>query len=224
MKMLRRPFKRSTPEAPRPCRRRGARGFTFVELLLSLTILGIGVSGVIAMQKVTVTSNQHAKNLAIATQVAQAWIDALQADAVQWNHPSSSNPVSDLPTTDWLSLAPAEGSGPNRDWVRPTWNARRQFGPGFTAQGRPVDPATSPNDVRFCTHIRLSWLYPQNGVITGNGLLRAEVRVFWLREGGSALGNVSICDPSVNPNAVGAETRRYHQIYEVTAVRENTAL
>ncbi|HYO94825.1 MAG TPA: prepilin-type N-terminal cleavage/methylation domain-containing protein, partial [Polyangiaceae bacterium] len=63
------------------------RGYTFVELLMSLSILSLGVTGVIAMQKVTVTSNQHAKNLAIATQISQSWMDELRADSLMWNHP-----------------------------------------------------------------------------------------------------------------------------------------
>ena len=62
-----------------------ARGYTIVELLMSLTVLALGTTGVIAMQKVTVVSNSHAKNLAVATGIAAAWADALTADGSIWN-------------------------------------------------------------------------------------------------------------------------------------------
>ena len=54
-----------------------ARGYTMVELMMALGILAIGVSGIIAMHKVTVAANQHAKNLAVASHIAQAWQEQL---------------------------------------------------------------------------------------------------------------------------------------------------
>ena len=48
---------------PRELRRRAQRGYTIVELVMSLAVLAIGASGVIAMQKVAVASNRHAKDL-----------------------------------------------------------------------------------------------------------------------------------------------------------------
>ena len=41
-------------------------GYTAVELLMAISIFGIGVAGIISMQKVTAVSNAHSKNLAIA--------------------------------------------------------------------------------------------------------------------------------------------------------------
>lgn len=197
------------------------RGYTFVELLMSLSILSLGVTGVIAMQKVTVTSNQHAKNLAIATQISQSWMDELRADSLMWNHPSSLRTTSDLDDTTWLTSVALQ----NTDWSRPAWSATRSFGPGFDAQGRPVDTTTSIDGVRFCTHLRLSWLYqPLAGSVTGNGLMRAETRVFWLREGQRGLQDRPVCDAQEEPNDIGAETSRYHFLYTVSALRQNTSL
>ncbi len=208
----------------RPRRRNAVvRGYTFVELLMSMLILTIGVTGVIAMQKITITANQHAKNLALATQISQAWIDQLHADAVAWNHPSAQNAGSDLGETAWLSNVQLM----NKDWIRPAWVEGRAFGPAFDAQGDPIDP-TDAAAVRFCTHIRLSWLFQPSGggtVVTGNGLIRAEVRVFWLREGQAGIDKKPLCSGDVNPKAVGAAENRnsYHFVYTVSAVRENTA-
>ena len=61
-------------------RRARARGYTAVELMLSIGLFAIGVTGIIAMQKLTVVSNQHAKNLAIATNIAEAWLDQLATE------------------------------------------------------------------------------------------------------------------------------------------------
>jgi type IV pilus assembly protein PilV len=200
----------------------GSRGYTFVELLMALLIFSIGVTGVIAMQKITVTSNQHAKDLAIATQLAQAWIDQLHADAIAWNHPSASQAANDLAETAWLSNVAVN----NNNWMLPAYVATRSFGPGFDVQGNPLDPsdAASPS-VKFCTHLRLSWLYQPlaTSTITGNGLIRAEVRVFWLRDGRPWPNNQSICDVAQVPNSMSADVSRYHFVYNVSAVRENTA-
>lgn len=204
-------------------RRRGARGYTAVELLMSMAILTIGVTGVVAMQKVTITSNQHAKNLAIATQVAQAWMDQLRLDALSWNHPSPMRGSSDLENdTVWLRQVPNSGSS---GWFRPEWDATRNFGAAFDVQGRPIDPSTT-TPTRFCAHLRLSWLYRADGVaaegaastLSGNGLIRAEVRVFWLREGQSGL----VCTTTEKPEEIGAATDRYHFVYNVSAIRQNT--
>lgn len=199
-----------------------ARGYTFVELLMSLSILTIGVGGVVAMQKVTVTSNHHAKNLAIATEIGQAWMDALNADAVAWNHPSALQATSDLGSdTIWLSPL---ASGPT-EWILPGYSDTLQFGPGFDALGNPVD-MTDEDAVataRFCTHIRLSWLFPDSAPIAGNGVIRAEVRVFWQRDGQAALGGLGVCDPDQVVANVGQATNLYHFVYNVSAIRENTA-
>jgi Tfp pilus assembly protein PilV len=185
---------------------------------MSIAILTIGVTGVIAMQKVTVTSNQHAKNLAIATQIGQAWMDQLRADALSWNHPSARLATSDLAQTTWLQSVPNTGTSA---WFQPAWDANRNFGAGFDVQGRPAAPdSTAPR--RFCTHLRLSWLYQANGTMAGNGLIRAEVRVFWLREGQSGIQNRLVCSNNENPADIGAATERYHFVYNVSAIRQNT--
>src|SRR5690606_31396949 len=52
-------------------RRRLERAYTAVEVLMSLAVLAVGVTGIIATEKVTLTANVHAKNLAIATRIGQ---------------------------------------------------------------------------------------------------------------------------------------------------------
>ncbi len=185
---------------------------------MAIGVFAIGVSGVIAMQKVTLASNQHAKNLAVATHIAQAWMDQLNADAAQWNFPGPRNPsaASDLDDTDWLDEVNNTSA-----WFRPNWVATRAFGPGFNALGNPVD---GTDQAVFCAHVRLNWLNRDNQGNVGNGLIRAEVRVFWLREG--VLGGISdepLCSAVDDPAQVGQRPDLYHFVYNASAVRQEAA-
>lgn len=202
----------------RACRSRiraGAlHGYTIVELMMSLAILAIGTTGIFAMQHVTLGANQRAKNLAVATHVAQAWADQLSTDAAQWNHPSTTNPTSDLGQTRWLVNV---GNG----WFRPAWDNTVNFGPAFDALGNVVND-TNFAQAEYCTHIRLDWLVPER---QGNGLIRAEVRVFWVQQGGGGtVDGRAVCDPATSPSDVAAATSRYHFVYATTAIRQNKSV
>jgi type IV pilus assembly protein PilV len=198
-------------------RTRRQRGYTAVELLMAISIFAIGVSGIIAMEKVTVNANQHAKRLSIASHIAEAWIDQLSADAALWNHPSPGNTLSDITDAQWLSQAAA---GNNTAWFRPAYSAQRAFGAGFDLYGSPLADTQVGNQV-FCTHIRLTWLYPETA---GNGLLRAEVRVFWLRDGqGGTVDGQPLCASATGAGLIEGAGEKYHFVYASTAIKENTA-
>ncbi|HEY0466225.1 MAG TPA: prepilin-type N-terminal cleavage/methylation domain-containing protein [Polyangiaceae bacterium] len=198
-------------------RRNHQRGYTAVELMMAIGIFGVGVTGIIAMQKVTTVSNQHAKNLGIATHIAESWLDMLATDAVTWNHPSASDPKPDIDRTLWLQKAKPNANAAT-DWFLPEYSPLLKFGPAFDPLGNPVDPAAAPNSVAFCSHLRLSWLYQPN-VSSGNGLIRAEVRVFWLRDGQGFAQNM--CEAG-QITAVGGATQTFHFVQKITSIRENT--
>ncbi|HVJ17254.1 MAG TPA: prepilin-type N-terminal cleavage/methylation domain-containing protein, partial [Polyangiaceae bacterium] len=113
--------------------KRRTRGYTAVELMMALGLFAVGVSGIIAMQKLTIVSNQHAKNLAIATHIAQAWMDQLAADSTLWTQVSGS-----LNSTQWVVNS---GGSTDGVWQLPPWDANRAFGPGFDALGAPIQAA-----------------------------------------------------------------------------------
>jgi prepilin-type N-terminal cleavage/methylation domain-containing protein len=205
---------------------RAKRGYTAVELLMAISVFGIGVAGIISMEKVTSASNQHAKNLAIATHIAESWLDMLEADATAWNHPSPGFPADDLNDTVWLQNVKLNaGGGTGNDWFLPSYNPTLGFGPGFDALGNPVNTTTNLAAAQFCVHLRLSWLYkPPANLDAGNGLIRAEVRVFWLRNGQYApVAGVNPCDPATPITSVSAATAtsRFHFVQKITAIREN---
>jgi prepilin-type N-terminal cleavage/methylation domain-containing protein len=197
-------------------KRRGKRGYTAVELMIAIGIFGLGVASIISMEKATNVANQHAKNLGIATHIAESWLDMLATDAVTWNQPSTNGGrTPDIGSTIWLQSVTANADAATQ-WVLPAYDVGMQFGPAFDAMGNAVNPATS-TQIAFCSHLRLSWLI-QPGP-DGNGLIRAEVRVFWVRDGqGFAQAMCSVGQIA----AVGAAPQTFHFVQKISAIRENS--
>lgn len=214
------------PRAParRARRRRGLAAYTAVEVMMSLAVLTVGVTGIIASEKVTLASNQHSKNLAMATHIAQGWLGMLNAEAALWGTDNS------LTRTTWLS----QDSGGTSAWFRPNYSAALSFGPAFDALGSPIDPLMPDDpdvpgdegienpDARFCVDLRLSPLTPGNN--TGGGMIRAEVRVMWLREqpiladGEAALVHACSLSPAQADSADAG--RRAQFVFMSSAVRQ----
>jgi hypothetical protein len=134
-------------------------------------------------------------------------------DAALWNNPSPASGRNDLNDTLWLSQAAA----PIGAWFLPAYDAGRLFGPAFDALGNVVINGTPAQQIQFCTHLRLTQVYPPN---TGAGLIRAEVRVFWLRDGQAA---AQFCTAAgAIPNAIGQDITTYHFVYQTTAITQQT--
>jgi prepilin-type N-terminal cleavage/methylation domain-containing protein len=192
-------------------RRRGRqRGYTLVELMMALALFAIAVVGIIAMQKITIASNAHAKNVAMAQRIAQAWAGQLEMDATAWRSSFG---------TGWLNS--------DNVWQRPAHIPTREFGGAFDALGNPL----ANEDVaqaRFCTHVRMAWLYPPAMDAGGNGMLRAEIRVFWLKDGAVPLDSTtSMCSDSqttVQAAAIGLDTERYRFVYQTVGVRQHSQI
>jgi hypothetical protein len=194
--------------SPKPVARhrsvRLERGYTVIELLMAVCIFGFGVMGVIAMQKVTSSSNRHAKSLATGTHVAQSWVEHLAVDATRWNQS-----LSLAGNTVWLS-SPV-------NWSLPAYSATEDFGPAFDALGQPLADA---EQAVFCTHIRVVPLISELNS-PGNGLLRVDVRVFWPRDG--EVQDAKYCTAAVNATTdIGQHPEKYHFVYKSTAVRQTS--
>ncbi len=189
---------------------RRKRGYTVVELMAALAVFATGVTGVIAMQRATAGSNQMAKNVTVATGIADAWLGELAADATLWQTTVAG-------TTTWLTTL--NTAGVNGTWQRPVWNAARNMGPEFNPLGAPVQ-ATGD----FCVHIRLTWLYRDatGGGLQGNGAIRTEVRVFWPRAGVTPVtGDCTDGSASTIANVTTAIARGdYHMVTQASAVRQ----
>jgi hypothetical protein len=184
-----------------------SRAYTVVELMMSLAVFATGVTGIIAMQRATVTSNQMAKNMTLANAIAQSWLTRLEADATLWRN--------NLTGTVWLQSV--DVANLNNAWQLPAYDAALAFGPEFDALGAPVAA-----NGEFCAQIRLTWLYrDQNGGgIRGNGVIRSEVRVFWPRSGQTRIAADCTDGTAATITAVSAATNTYHFVVHAGAVRQ----
>ena len=196
-------------------RRTAHRGYTVIEVMIAMTLLAIGTSGVIAMQKVTAIANRDAKSLVIATQVARTWMERLRGDAAQWNHPSPISQDSDLADTRWLKAVTGV-------WFRPTDDLAGS--PAADALGNDVRDTDLANAI-FCTNVRLTWLYGPPPSAPPPYLIRAEVRVYWLRDGGggSVEAGKTICDAGIDLGKIAPALERYHFVYLASALAQNMA-
>jgi type IV pilus assembly protein PilV len=191
-------------------RRGRERGYTLVELMMALALFAVAVVGIIAMQKITVVSNAHAKNIAMAQRIAQAWAGQLEMDGTAWQTAFGAG---------WLNATNV--------WQRPAYISAREFGAAFDALGNPLSDANL-SQARFCTHVRMAWLYPNTMGVGGNGMLRAEIRVFWLRDGGVPLDSTAtMCSASQTPvqaTAIGLATERYRFVYQTVGIRQHSQI
>lgn len=192
------------------------RGYTIVELMMAIAVFAIGVSGIIAMQKVAAAANQHSRALSLATNIAQAWQDQLNADSSLFTN-TTTNPLA-LNNTAWLSqLVSNTGSVSNQTpWFKPTWNANLGIGAPFDALGKPIDDTNGQGTgAQFCVHLRLTRLYPNS---PGIEVIRTEVRVIWPRT--EATTSSTFCDSNTLPSVLAADINDYHFLYQVSAVRQ----
>jgi len=186
-----------------------SRGYTAVELMMSLAVFMGGVTGIMTMQRTTVSANRTARNVALASSIAQAWQAQLASDATLWR--------GNFAGTTWIKSL--EETGVNGAWQLPEFDTTRQFGPRFDALGNPNTAASE-----FCVHVRLTWLY-YNGVDTGvgtgqNGTIRTEVRVFWPREGAERVEGDCTAETAAVIDEVGTATDRYYFVVQTGAVRQ----
>jgi prepilin-type N-terminal cleavage/methylation domain-containing protein len=190
-------------------RSRSSRGYTVMEVMMSLAILGIGASGVIAVQKATLIANTNAKNLATANFIAESWMERLRIDALQWNE---YNGVPDLVSdTQWLRLAA----------FTPVWVSPQMAIPIGAADADvtgadkfPGDPAPIAASA-FCTYLRLTQFDPTT-LPTYRKLIRVEVRVLWARGGHPLDCETLTADDTTLRNLYGA-------VYLTSAVQQNTS-
>ena len=187
--------------------RRRSAGYTAMEVLMSMSVLAVGVIGIFSMEKVTVSSNVHAKNLAIATHIAQGWLGTLEAEAMRWD-----TSVNSLSRTTWLGFSPG-----NLDWFRPQFNGG--YGPDFDELGNPV-----AQNGRFCADLRISALTGVPEEEAGIGMRRVEVRVYWLRATEVPLSSVTATQfPCGLPAALVSrenDSRLFHFVYLSGAVHQ----
>ena len=193
--------------------RRSKRGYTAVEVLISMTLFAVGAAGVIAMQRVSIQGNADARRADVATGIANTWIARLRRDSMTWTQPNAFNPTSNHSSnTVWLGVVLGPSPPPlaqNTGWLLPAIPAGGPIGgtSSFDIFGREV-PIATPVQHLFCVNYRLDWLQLDT-------TMRAEVRVFWPRLEESA-------SPTCLPATAAAGGQPvFHFVYATTTLRRN---
>lgn len=172
------------------------RGYTMVEAIMSLSVLGVGATGVVALQKVTVMSSLSARSLSVGSFVASTWVERLRSDSLRWDPDG----VPAFTNTSWISQAMAAED----TWINPVAVAG-VGGPASDITG----VETAIDNAVFCTQIRAKQLY--------DGVIRADVRVYFSR-----IGMRRTCD--LTPAQVDADPSQFGFVYVVTGLQAGGAL
>lgn len=226
------------------------RGYTVVEVMMALSVLSIGITGIVAMQKVTLLGNTRARDLAAATALASSMIERLRYDALRWNFINTGNPATNSApyiNTQYLQLS--KNTAPTMDdaiWqvVVPgtapgTWDNNGVLG----AFDVTTQDTTVAAEMAYCVNVRLTEIMydPEDKCIpTTNcpSVLRAEVRVYWLKlynglVTGGTLSGAPFCDGTevgAGTDATGLELAtngnrdgvgRYHFVHMSTTILRN---
>lgn len=189
-----------------------SRGYTAVEVLVSLAIVAIGGAGVISMQRATMQGNVDARRMDMANAIARQWVERLRTDSMLWTLPAARNATSNFSNS--LLLQQVDGA-----WHRPVerLGASPYWSPGLDALGADVELTDLADDKNryalFCTHVRLTWLIDSQ-------MMRADVRVFWPR-GVTSAPDPKFCDDPALAATVEGKRDAYHFVYAMTAIRRN---
>ncbi len=198
---------------------KGSRGYSLIEVMMALGILAVGTTGVIALQRVSLMGNTHARMGDAARNVAGTWAERLKADALLWNDPMG---IADINDTRWLKFSAdynAQNPPNAASWVRlpivANWGS-----PIADIHGADVfDPGSS--DGVFCTHVQLARVVDKPltlGGINHRIAIRALVRVVWRRD----LAPIAEC---TNQNPIDFENNddRYGFYYVTTIIGQEEA-
>jgi type IV pilus assembly protein PilV len=199
---------------PRTRGRGRRRGYTAVEVLSALTLLAIGASGVIGMQRVTLQGSEDARRFDIGGNIASEWTSRLQRDTTQWTEPNATNvSTNNISSTQFIKSIGACAAA----FCNPPASAAPAAMTGsFDTFGR--DLAANTTGATYCAQYRLQWIANPGAAAPYNltALIRAEVRVFWSR---LELNPVGDCT-AATPDAANAN-QLYHFVYATTMLREN---
>jgi prepilin-type N-terminal cleavage/methylation domain-containing protein len=174
-------------------------GYTLVEVMMALTVLAIGASGIFALQTVAVGGNAEASNLTSATNIGRGWIEIIKTQALAWNN-FGPNPPSDL------------ADAPLLNGLGPAWTALTLAGPP-SPQRR--DGAFSPDGL-FCAQARSDVPVVGAGLPPINGR-EVTVRVWWFKgdfHNRAAFPNCGQAQAAV----MGDDISRFHWVYLTTLI------
>ena len=146
------------------------RGFTIIEIMISLFVMMVGIVALYSLQVVAISGNVVAQEFTQATQLAERWIETLRKDSVSWTTPAN-QPARIQASDDW------------RDAIGPFMVNRDMLDEDSYAAHIAIDS-------RYCIKYRVQ------SVPAGDPsarMMRADVRVIWPRRD-AALDSFQECN------------------------------
>lgn len=193
-------------------------GYTLVEVMVAISVLAIGVTGILSMENAAVLANRRAHEITMATAIARRWQEILRTDALTWNRPSNRAGGSDLGSdTSYLCNVVGCGGGAARldSWFVPA--VTPNVAPGYDHFGNATSIAV-PQTLKYCVNLRLNWIRQPSLNPPDQGVIRAEVRVWWYREGVNYEPMYANCGTGGALDAIGRDINRIHAVYEVASI------
>lgn len=197
----------------RSARRNRRAGYTIIEVMMAIGVLTAGAVGIMALIQASTRGNMEARQMSTGTMLASRWVERLRRDGLNWTRSTQvADPTLFNQTQYFDGNVPAAGTAPA--WFVPVPDATSGETANFDYYGQDT---TDPVQMRYCTNVRLEWLYLGNAV-------RADVRVWWLRnESGIGAADatrtqLAQCAPGVAPDALTNDFR-VRMAYASTIIR-----
>jgi prepilin-type N-terminal cleavage/methylation domain-containing protein len=167
--------------------RRFTQGFTLVEVMIVIAVTMIGFLAMSHLQAAVLRATENSWNAAGAVELAHHVQQTIRMEALAWTNDSLESDGGVLQTRfKYLKNVGAPGAGMDMEWTDALFYPSsaefamvNQLGyqPDYDAGVLAVIPGD--RNQRYCVRYRLTWLVP-------NFLIRADVRVLWVREQGKA--------------------------------------
>jgi hypothetical protein len=186
--------------------------------MVALAVMAIGVTGILSMQNAAIVANRSAQDTTVATNIARRWQEILRTDALQWNRPSPRSLAADLAadTRHVCAVVGCSGGAARlNQWFVPTSNLPLESA-AYDHWGREV--AVGSPDVKYCVNLRLNWLRQPSLNPVDQGLIRAEVRVWWFAEGAVRDGTYANCGVGPGLDALGRDVANVRSVIDVSTI------
>lgn len=194
------------------------QGYTFVEVLSSIAVMSIGVTGLVAAQKASLIGNMEARQMTVATNVARIWVERIRRDSLLWIQGGGSAAAADLSGTRYLSSTPVAGTPSAWTTPIPPTAAGTRESYAFDHFGTDTLNGTGNiNTPTYCVNTRYQWIFPGQAI-------RVDVRVWWYRSAsGSAVraSRNTLLNCGIGSESLVTDDRSLRTVQTSTVVRWN---